>query len=636
MKPALRTCLEIICLLGLLTGWCWAQKGPTPDPSVRFLYPIGKIYRNDTVVPLIVELSNTTAKSKTFSIKWSLEMPVPTELANARLKPGDKRRFPLFFPRHTVAQLYNFDINGQSYSLDLQTNSRTTIAALLSPTEEKFDYLRSLKLEVDVNALNAAAQASNTGQPTTPPKTPWTTLANLSNLEPELFPESWAPLASLDTIIVYDLPALSLSQRQKQALMAWCCRGGRLVLVSDGAPAEYQGTPFEPYLPLKPNEVVTEGGLNLLVGPLAPGAQTLATHQGKPLLVGRPALDGQIFLVTAPLKQLAPLSAEQAENLWRQVLPSTPDPNAPGNYNSYNPNYSSYGNAGPASNTLRDIPELPRARAGWLALYLLTYALIVGPLNLGILRRRDKMLWSFVTVPAIALAFAGGAYLLNLANRSSQPLLRELGVVRVESGKPLGHATSEALFFSPSAREYRLDCEPTAICHSGTYSYGDKAFGLYSPLPDGGLQGSLRLSTWDIYTLGTESLLKLPGPINGKWEDAVLTVNSSMESSTGEAILYHRSQGISPPFTLASGSQTHHLALTSNSTYNVFSPISSQAKEHPGRHELLVALSNGAAQSFKEDPVYLIFWTDKLQVPIKIEDDTTHKSEYLVIVELES
>lgn len=632
MQPALR----YLCLLWLLTGWCWAQKGPAPDPSVRFLYPIGKIYKNDTVVPLIVELSNTTAKNKTFSIKWSLDIPVPAELANARLKPGDKRRFPLFFPRHTVAQLYNFDIDEQSYSLDLQTNSRTAIAAILSPTEEKFDYLRSLKLEVDVNALNTAAQANNNGQPAAPPKTPWITLANLSNLEPELFPESWAPLASLDTIIVYDLPALSLSQRQKQALMAWCCRGGRLVLVSDGSPTEYQGTPFEPYLPLKPSEVVTEGGLNLLVGPLASGAQTLATHQDKPLLVGRPALDGQLYLITAPLKQLAPLSAAQAEKLWRQVLPPAPDPNVPTNYNSYNPNYSSYGIAGPASNTLRDIPELPRARAGWLALYLLTYALIVGPINLGFLRRRDKMLWSFVTVPAIALAFAGGAYLLNLANRSSQPLLRELGVVRVESGEALGHATSEALFFSPSARDYQLDCDPMAICHSGTYSYGDKAFGLYSLLPDGGLQGSLRLSTWDIYTLGTESLRKLPGPITGTWKDNVLTVNSSMESSPGEALLYHRSKGVSSTFTLKSGAQVHQLPLTSNSTYNVFNPISSQAKEHPGRDELLVTLSNAATQSFKEEPVYLLFWTDKLQVPIAIGDDTTHKSEYLVIVELES
>ncbi len=634
MNQKFRTWSGRLCLaLFFLTAACWGQTKPGPDSSVRFLYPIGKAYKSETVVPLVLELSNNTSKERTYTAKWSLEIPIPDELVGLRLKPGDKKRFPLFFPRHTVDRLYNFEVNGQPYPVDLQTNSRSSIAAILSPSEEKFDYLRSLKLEVDQNAVQAAAATPppTPGQPVDPPKTSWIALTDLANLEPELLPESWAPLASLDTIIVYDLPSLSLTQGQKEALMNWCLRGGRLVLVSDGEPNEYKGTPFESYLPMTPTEVVTDDGLTQLVGTLHPKAEALASHAGRPLLLRREALDGKLFLITAPLKELSPLSTEQAEKLWRQVLPEAPDP-ATGNYNSYNPSYNSHS----GSNYLRDIPELPRAQAGWLAIYLLTYALIVGPLNLGVLRKKDKMLWSFVTVPVIAVAFAGGAYLINLAGRSSVPVLRELGTLRLKSGETLGHSRSDALFFSPSARRYAIDCDPKVVCQPGLYSYDDRIFGMYQPLPDGGLQAGITLSTWDVYALEIEALMQTSGPITGRWDSKTLTLDSAMESAADEAILYNRKEGVSQPFTLKKGKESYPLSFNSSATYDVFAPIATTNKEHPGRDELLNGLSSAASQQFKEDATYLLFWTTELQSKVNAGEKTAHKAEYLVVVELES
>ena len=631
MKRLFRT-LAALFLLFHLPAWSQSSEGP----AVRFLYPTGTTYKSDALVQVIVEFTNTSTRDRTFVTRWSLKLPVPSTLASVRMKAGEKRRIPLVLPRHLASQLYNLEVNDQSYSLDLQSTSQNSVVATLSPAEDKFDYLRSLKLEIDPNAAQPVA-TGNGEETQKPPKR--IALNSLSNLEPSLLPESWALLSSLDTIIVYDLPSLSLSALQKQALLNWTLRGGRLVLVSDGNPTEYRDTPFEPYLPMEPDGVTTAGGIAQLTGRLHPEAKTLSSLEGRPLLVERPILNGKIFLLTAPLKELAPLSTAQAEALWTQVLPKLANYHNPNNYQSYNPTYSSYGSSygNPVTGHLSDIPEMPRAQAGWLALYLLSYALIVGPINLSILRRRDKMLWSFVTVPAVALVFAGGAYLLNYLNRSSVPIFRELGMARFESSNSRGAGNSEGLFFSPSGQVYKLDCAPTAICHSSSgYSIDSRSFGIYSALPNGGLQASLELATWDVATLGTESVLELQRPIKGQWKGNRLTVDSPLSSAAGEAMLYHRSRGVTPVFTLKGGEQTENLAFSSNPTYDIFSAISSTSKEHHVRDTMLSTLSSGAAQSFKKDTVYLLFWSDALKVPIEMGAKTVHKSEYLVMVELES
>ncbi len=636
MSPLFKALTALLIVLSLAVP---ATSGPASgDQSVRFLYPIGKVYKNEAVVPIVVEFSNTTTRERTFVTTWPLSNPVPANLASVRLKAGERRRIPLVLPRHIISQLYSLEVNGQSYSLDLQTDAQSPTVAVLSPSEDKFDYLRALKLQPDPNAAvqNPSGQATPVAEGAVASRI---ALNSLTNLEPDLLPENWASLFSLDTIVVYDLPALSLSQRQKQALMDWTLRGGRLVLVADGDPAGFRGTPFEPFLPMECDNVVTDGGLTQLTGKLRPKAKALSSWKGRPLLAARPALNGTVYLVTAPLKEMAPLSSEQSESLWRQVLPPPPNFNQSNNYQSYNPVYNSYGSGynNPTSNHLVDIPEMPRAQAGWLALYLLAYAIIVGPINLSFLRRRDKMLWSFVTVPTVAIVFAGGAYLINYLNRSSVPIYRELGVVRFESSNPFGSGTSEGLFFSPSSQTYTFDCDPASICY-GVQDYRStlNSFGMYSPLPNGGLQSTLNLSTWDISTLTTDSIFKLPTPVEGRWKNNVLTINSPLPCAPNEAILYHRSKGATASFTLKGGKQTENLAFNANSTYNSFSAISSTTKEHPGRDSLLGSLSGGATQFFKEDAVYLIFWTDSLKAPIGMGPQTVHKAEYLVMVELES
>jgi hypothetical protein len=603
-----------------------AEKTAVKDSEVRFLYPAGQIYKQDKVFPLVVEISNLTGLPKSYKASWSLNLELPPQLKSIKLEPGEKRRFPLNFPRNEVGGASTIELNGKSYSSELQPCPRNSTTGLLSPATEKFDYLRTLKLEVDPTVATASEQEA---KPSLVP------LAALAILDPELVPEGWPMLSCLDVIIAYDLPSMALSKLQKAALVSWVCQGGRLVLVSDGLPEEFQGTPFQEHLPLQPTGVVTDQGLVQLVGEVAPGAETLMTYHDRPLLLRKPLMRGELFLVTAPLKEQAPLTVEEAETLWKQVLPDqVQDPNGTGSYN-YGYNYNYYPSI--TANTLRNIPELPRAGPGWVALFLLVYALIVGPVNLGILRRKDKMLWSFVTVPVIALVFAGGAYLLNSSSRSSVPVLRELGVLQVKSGDARGYAVSEALFFSPSSDRYLIDCEPDAICHPATYSYENPPFAMYESLANGGLQASIAMGTWDVFMLNTESLIELPSPLKGSWKNGTLTVDSPLSTAANEAQVYSPEKGASEVFQLKGGQQTETLELKDPASYTKFEKLGDppDKQAHPSRADLLSNISNQSATVFEAKKTYLMFWTDKLVAPLNPKAPGLHRAEYLVVLELE-
>lgn len=594
--------------------------GEKVDSEVRFRYPSGQVYQYDSLFPLVVEITNQGGTPKTYEATWPLQQPVPPALKNLHLKPGEKRRFSLIFPRGEVSSLYSITINDVSRSPDLLSNPRETVTGLLAPKSERFDYLRTLKLEVDPNVAQAAAEENEEVKPKLVP------LATLSELDPELVPESWALLETLNVIIAYDLQSMTLSRDQQNALIAWTQRGGKLVLVSNGLPEEFRGTPFEEYLPIEPTGVASDQGLITVTGPKAgPESKTLMSFRGRPLLLERDLMQGQLYFLTSPLTALSPLTSDEAEELWRHIVPpgGTPGVN---HYNSYNQI---------TNLTLKSIPELPRAKAGWVALFILLYALIVGPVNLGVLRKRDKMLWSFVSVPAIAVVFAGAAYLINVSNRSSTPVFRELGYLEIRSQQARGVAQSEAIMFSPSSQRYEITSGPLSVFSAGDQRYGEPLLSLYDVPPAGGLRTFAKMGTWDIFVAQTESLIDLKAPIKGKFEKKTATLDSSMASAPNEALIYHPTLGISQSFTLQTGPQTVELTLGPAGSYGTFSQISVSSDEHPGREELSQALS-GRGENFHPDSAYLMFWTSEVKAQVATDPVAVHRSEYLVIVELDS
>lgn len=169
----------------------------------------------------------------------------------------------------------------------------------------------------------------------------------------------------------------------------------------------------DPGLPELPATSVADGSLaaapdawTLTMADLSAGA-TVDDQQGAVVAAARSEGRGRITVVATPLS--AGDRAGDVE-LWSRVL-------APGAHRQYDQGQQSAlsrvmesAQQALSGNTL-GLPSLP-----WLAGFLVVYVLVVGPVNGFALARIGRRELAWVTVPAITLLFAGGAFLAATAS----------------------------------------------------------------------------------------------------------------------------------------------------------------------------------------------------------------------------
>ena len=383
-----------LLLLLLLTAPVLAQSygfGPDGKPlgklgrdiTAQLLFPAGTFFSYETIFPIVIEYENLTQQPQYFLLDWpSYGIKLPEEYRTVQLEPGGKKRLPLILPAQEAGKLYNLSVNKQSLSANLQGQSQFRITGLLSSNPENLDYLRSLQIERNPY-YNSGNQDDQEYQ----------VPGALSKIDAPVFPQHWGELSSLDMIIAYDLNTLNLGTSQLEALLRWVRNGGHLVLISNGIPNEFQGSPLEPYLPLEPQKVDTREERLTVEGPLR--ERGVRWNQNS-LLSYRDLNYGRVWFLATPVLDTDTLGKSSTEAMWQHI------------FDEISPQKSNQRKV-ISSSVLDSVPELPRTQAGWVALFVLLYGLAVGPVNLSILRKKDKMLYAFVTVPLVAFLFAGGA-----------------------------------------------------------------------------------------------------------------------------------------------------------------------------------------------------------------------------------
>lgn len=264
----------------------------------------------------------------------------------------------------------------------------------------------------------------------------------VTHLEPELFPQEAAALSALDVLVVHDLPRLGLAAASQKAIAEWVRNGGRLLLYSALDPREYQGSPLESLLPLRPEGTASFDGLPMLTGPLD-RAKVPVKRGSAPLLVLGPRVAGTVALVTMPLPSTDILGSAETEAIWKAFV------------HACNGHAARFPDLGDLSLLLAP-PELKPPDLALVAWFLLAYVVLVGPVNWMILRRRDRMLRIFVTVPVLSglfgvLAFAGGWLV-----RGDEVLLLESGQLGLRSGEAGGRWQGSTGLYSPRQHEYAL------------------------------------------------------------------------------------------------------------------------------------------------------------------------------------
>jgi hypothetical protein len=381
-----------------------------------------------------------------------------------------------------------------------QTANDGPLVLVVSPHRSgHYNYLSSYK-----NQFKPAGAVSPTSS---------TSTIYLDDIEPSAVPEHWAGLSSADIVVVGDAQALHLAPAQVQALLDYAAAGGDLILVSNGDPAQFNATGFGPALPARPTGTVALSRVSgvtaaqrrdfdapdpvLLASTPVAGARVLRQVGSLPTLVARPWGLGAVYLSAVDLGNAHTLSDNGLRAVWTRIWddmqkrekmkiePSIYDP-------------------------LGSPPEMTPPSLGFLLLFMVVYIAIVGPLNYVLLRRRDRMLWTWLTVPVLAAGFTIVSYCISYGAKGSEIVAREFALVKMRSGAAQASADVYLSVFSPRRAGYDLRLPGRTVFRS---TIGEELARWTLGWDDGSVLRGLEVPMWSMRRMYAQAVTSLDGPI---------------------------------------------------------------------------------------------------------------------------
>ena len=349
-------------------------------------------------------------------------------------------------------------------------------------------------------------------------------LPNQNQVAPAIVPIDLADLperveawSGLDRLIWQDADSSRLTEGQMLALQGWVAGGGRLVIVGGTTGPNTLSAFPDALLPYRPSATVDVaasalGGLIGTVPASAPDLTALggAMTEGRALLMSgdrviaaeRTRGNGSVTVVgfDPTAKWLA--DGTGAENLWRRILPAR----------------STSGlvlfDDSQLVGAVSQLPSLALPPIGGLIALLIAYIALIGPINYLVLRRLDRREWAWVTMPALIVVFAVGAYGFGAALRGSDVLVNEVALVRGSPGTTDGAAQVYLGVFSPSRGSYQVSVPGGALLSSpinGEFFGGDSTAATLDVLQgDPAKVRSLAVGFGSLRTIRAETPVSVP------------------------------------------------------------------------------------------------------------------------------
>ncbi|NOU76082.1 hypothetical protein GC098_32835 [Paenibacillus sp. LMG 31458] len=357
---------------------------------------------------LVVQVANPN-RSKDFSYVEHVELPKGSTKVVTMLLPG----YAYTKSNNTIAFYEKSLKNGNKKTLD----GKTYLEAFPLPKET----LQVGVLARDVDTLNFLSLLGQSGKK-----------LNVLHLKQTDIPREALGLDGLDVLALNDFASDTLTGEQVQAILQWTKRGGTLLLAggagypktaatfTEASPVTYQGTTTVKELPelakVGEKELILTQPLTLSQAKLVKGAESVVTDGTFPIYARGAYGSGFVTYVAYDLS-LNPLASWNGNaRLWEQML-SGPLESA----NAFNLNQMRYGNDPyyELDRALEYFPSLQPPKLPILAIVLLIYAIVVGPLLYMILRRLDRREWAWFVIPVAAIATSIGIFQFGASNRGS-------------------------------------------------------------------------------------------------------------------------------------------------------------------------------------------------------------------------
>ncbi len=365
--------------------------------------------------------------------------------------------------------------------------------------------------------------------------------SEVMHLETRDFPEEEAVLGTFGVIVINDMDTTQLSDQQLAGLENWVRQGGTLVI---GAGPNWRHTLAALPAGLVPFEVSGTKVLNNLselekmTGKRLPvGSATVVTGKPSgrvaiaagqvPLLVEKKNGQGKVLFFTLDLA-LDPIAAWAGNtSLWKQLLdfdnPATISRNIKGS-----PMFSDPG-GGMINEALRNIAALDLPSPKLLAVFLIGYIILVGPVMYLVLKKFDRRDWAWLAIPATVVLVAGAAYTLGFVGKGRDILTQNIAILPLNNQTKTVQVDTFMGIFAPSKDNYLVEIPGRPLIspmfnYNGNYSYayGPGPQGLAAPIVDArvitGANTTIefnQVNMWTMRSLRYQQEISNPGSITG-------------------------------------------------------------------------------------------------------------------------
>ena len=334
---------------------------------------------------------------------------------------------------------------------------------------------------------------------------------------PAMVPWDWTGFAGLDLLVLYDPDWSQLRAEQIQAVVDWVRQGGRLLVLLGRSPMptsaltealpvrvdplaetlvpgawlDRWALPHEgaPRVTCRRLSARTGASLDsaaedlpfLATGHLGFGRVTVVGLDPRDLAGSRPGAVTEFWLkVMGDLTDRENVSLDMVDERGRRVMrhyawqaalgawmgaesrhirlkAATQDPTSNSTNYGYQVQQPAYQTTTRVLDYLYAIDAMRPLSIGWVVLLLLILAVLLGPVDYLVLKRLDRLPWTWVTSLGWIVLFTVGAYYGVQYLRAGDMQLRTVGLIDGIQGDGPAWSTRVCGLFAPKSDEYRLD-----------------------------------------------------------------------------------------------------------------------------------------------------------------------------------
>ncbi len=375
------------------------------------------------------------------------------------VRAGDAAQAPMIFvrevsiPRHSRKHFWlyaKFPRAGQVQKLELSTSRNKVVL-------EQDLALTALKPNIALVVI-ASAGSDPLYLPTIAEAPYYQTVV----VAPGELPEQWYGYDGVGMVVIPRYQTNMFSPEQEKALRSWVETGGELLVLGGMNSATYRGSFLESLLPvvirgnrpmeiregrLRAVETESSAATRILVDDVEVRAGTVACEaQETPVAVYGQHGRGAIWYVGLDLQNREMLDVDVANVIWRAICPTKAlNDEGPNSWREFLQQVD-FGLGGAA--------RLPNV--GVIGFVLIFYILLIGPVNYALLSRKKRLELAWITVPAIAILFAAGIYIVGYMIKGGNLIVREYNVVRTTCNSRYALVDSLVGLFSPRRATYTI------------------------------------------------------------------------------------------------------------------------------------------------------------------------------------